>query len=177
MTADSQKMTLAQRLQQAWQAFRQTNWQAQAHYAVFRATQNLKNPNSWLQQYKQRFKADWQTWVGIGAGVTGLLMLLNPDGFWQWQFVIALASILLAPVLANSWHGMKRIFTEYPGKQFIGQVITVEQAVVDGIGSTRLDNQEWQLAGADCPAGTQARVIAVKDRTLYITPLNQPDVP
>ena len=46
---------------------------------------------------------------------------------------------------------LQRLFTEYPGKHFIGQVITLEEGIVDGKGNIRLDNQAWQLAGSDCP--------------------------
>jgi membrane protein implicated in regulation of membrane protease activity len=98
-------------------------------------------------------------------------MLLNPDGLWRWQFLLVLFSVLLAPLFADLFKSLKRVFTEYPGKQLIGQVITLEQPVVDGSGSIRLDNLEWQLAGTDCPAGTQARIVAINDKTLYITPL------
>lgn len=164
-------MSLLQRLQSGWDAFRQTNWQAQLHYALFRLSQNLQNPNGWWQQYQQRFRADWATWLGLGAVFTALLMLLDPDAVWQWQLLLLVAGTLAAPLLASLWQATKRLFTEYPGKQFIGMAITLEDGIQDGAGTVRLDNQEWQLVGTDCPAGTQVRVIAVKDRTLYTVPL------
>ncbi|SEA86172.1 MAG: NfeD family protein [Candidatus Thiothrix putei] len=173
MEQEKQQMTLAQRLQKSWADLRQTNLRAQAHYAVFRTTQHIKNKNGLVKQYQQRFIAGWEKWLGVGAGITGLLMLLNPDSLWRWQFVLVLISVLLAPLLANLFHSLKKVFTEYPGKQLIGQVITLEQPIVEGTGTIRLDNLEWQLAGVDCLAGTQARIIAINDRTLYITPLNQ----
>lgn len=175
MEQQKQEMTFAQRLKAGWDDFRQTNLRAQAHYAVFRATQNIKQKNGLVARYKQRFLANWETWLGIGAGVTGLLMLLTPDSLWRWQLLLAILAILAAPLLADMWHSLKKIFTEYPGKQFIGQVITLEQPIVEGKGQIRLDNQEWQLAGIDCPAETRVKVIAIRDRTLYIKPLEQPE--
>ncbi|OQX15856.1 MAG: hypothetical protein BWK73_05600 [Thiothrix lacustris] len=173
MEQEKQPTTLIQRLQASWADLRQTNLRAQAHYTVFRTTQHLKNKHGLVKQYQQRFFAGWEKWLGVGAGITGLFMLLNPDGLWRWQFALILISVLIAPLLATAWHSLKKVFTEYPGKQLIGQVITLEQAMVDGTGSIRLDNLEWQLAGDDCPAGAQAKIIAINDRTLYITPLNQ----
>jgi membrane protein implicated in regulation of membrane protease activity len=173
MEQEKQQLTFMQRLQQSWAAFRQTNLRAQTHYAVFRATQNLKHKSGLVKQYQQRFATSWETWLGVGAGITGLLMLLNPDGLWRWQFLLVVIVVLLAPFFADLFTSLKKVFTEYPGKQLIGQVITLEQPLVDGTGSIRLDNLEWQLAGTDCPAGTQARVIAINDRILYITPLSQ----
>jgi membrane protein implicated in regulation of membrane protease activity len=173
MEQEKQQMTFVQRLKKGWNEFKQTNLRAQAHYAVFRTTQNIKNKNGLVKQYQQRFMAGWEKWLGIGAGMTGLLMLLNPDGLWRWQFLLVVVGVLLAPLLADLFTSLKKVFTEYPGKQLIGQVVTLEQPIVDGAGNIRLDNQEWQLAGVDCPAGTQARIIAINDRTLYITPLGQ----
>lgn len=175
MEQEKQDMTLVQRLQNHWREFRQTNLRAQAHYTLFRTAQNMKNKSGLLQQYKQQFMAGWEKWLGIGAGITGVLMLLNPEGIWRWQLLLVVLGILLAPLMADLLGTLKRALTEYPGKQLIGQVVTLEQAIVEGSGSIRLDNQEWQLAGVDCPAGTPVRIIALKDRTLYITPLSQPE--
>lgn len=173
MEQEKQQLTLAQRLQKSWTDLRQTNVRAQIHYAVFRTTQHIKNKNGLVKQYQQRFIDGWEKWLGVGAGITGLFMLFNPDGLWRWQFVLVLIGVLIAPLLADLWHSLKKVFTEYPGKQLIGQVITLEQGIMEGTGSIRLDNLEWQLAGDDCPAGTQAKIIAINDRTLYITPLSQ----
>lgn len=173
MEQEKQQLTLAQRLQKSWTDLRQTNVRAQTHYAVFRTTQHLKNKNGLVKQYHQRFIGGWEKWLGVGAGLTGLFMLLNPEGLWRWQFLLVVIGVLIAPLLADLWHSLQKVFTEYPGKQLIGQVITLEQPILEGKGSIRLDNLEWQLAGVDCPAGTQAKIIAINDRTLYITPLSQ----
>lgn len=173
MNQETQPMTFLQRLQKSWADLKQTNVRAQAHYAVFRTAQHIKNKNGLVKQYQQRFMNGWEKWLGIGAGITGLLMLVNPEGLWRWQLILVLGSVLLAPLLIDFWHSFQTVFTEYPGKQLIGQVITLEQGIVAGAGNIRLDNLEWQLAGDDCPAGTQAKIIAVNDRTLYIAPLSQ----
>jgi hypothetical protein len=173
MEQEKQAMTPMQRIKQGWAEFRRTNVRAQTHYTVFRTTQHLKTKSGLLKQYQQRFKSGWETWLGMGAGLTGLLMLLNPDGVWRWQFLLVIGGVLLAPLLADLFAALKRVFTEYPGKQLIGQVVTLEHPIVDGVGTIRLDNLEWQLAGSDCPAGTQAKVVAINDRTLHITPLSQ----
>lgn len=173
MEQQKQDMSFAQRLRAKWGEFRQTNLRAQAHYAVFRATQNIKQKDGVFARYKQRFLNSWETWLGIGAGITGLFMLLNPDSLWRWQLLLILLAVLLAPLIADLLHSLKKVFTEYPGKHFIGQVITLKQPIEDGKSSIRLDNQEWNLEGTDCPTGTQVKVIAIKDRTLYIKPLGE----
>jgi membrane protein implicated in regulation of membrane protease activity len=172
MKQEKQDLSFAQRLQQTWQNFQQANLRAQAHYAVFRTAQHIKQQNSLLLYYKQRFLSDWPTWLAIGVGLTGVLMLFNPKGVWQWQWLWIASGALLAPLFADIWLMLKRLFTEYPGKQLIGQVITLEEGITDGKGTIRLDSQSWQLAGSDCPKQTQVRVIAINDRTLHVTPLS-----
>jgi membrane protein implicated in regulation of membrane protease activity len=172
MEQEKQDMSFAQRLQGWWQNAKQANLRAQAHYVVFRTAQNIKKKNSLLIYYKQRFLADWHKWVGIGIGITGLFMLLNPDAVWRWQLVWITLGVLTAPLLADLLLVLQKLFTEYPGKHLIGQAITLEQAINDGQGNIRLDNQTWQLAGPDCPAQTEVKIIAINDRTLYVTPLN-----
>ncbi|MEZ5452184.1 MAG: NfeD family protein [Thiothrix sp.] len=174
MEPENHNKTFTQRVRNWWSGLRQTNLRAQTHYTVFRTTQNLKNRNGLLKQYQRRFMGGWEKWLGIGAGLAGVLMLLNPDSLWRWQLFLVVLGVLGAPLLADLWAELKKVFTEYPGKQFIGQVITLEQALVEGSGNIRLDNQEWQLSGTDCAAGTRVRVIAIKDRTLFITPVSQP---
>lgn len=171
MTQENQDSGFAQRFRAWWQNLQHVNLKAQAHYAVFRTTQHIKQKNSVLLYYRERFLSDWPKWLGIGVGLTGVLMLLIPDGIWEWQWLWIIAGALCAPLLADLWQMVQRLFTEYPGKQFIGQVITLTEGIQGNKGSVRLDNQTWQLAGPDCPAQTQARVIAVNDWTLHVTPL------
>ncbi len=173
MAQKNQDTSPIQRLQNAWQRWQQTNWRAQAHYAVFRTMHHLKQKNHGWQHYQQRLRTDWPKWLGMGAGFTGLLLLLNPAGIWRWQLLFVLLSTVMAPWVTDIWASLRKPFTEYPGKQFIGQVLTLEQPIVDGKGSTKLENQLWHLTGADTPAGTQVRVIAIHNRTLYITALNR----
>ncbi len=173
MEQENQPQSFGQRVQTWWKNFRQNNLRAQAHYAVFRATHNLKQRSDLFQRYKQRLVINWDQWLGIGAGLAGLLMLLNPAGLWRWQLFVLLLGVGLGPLIADFWESLRRPFTEYPGKQYIGQVFTLEQPIVEGKGSIKLDNQVWQLSGQSCPAGSQVRIIAINDRTLYITVLHR----
>ena len=171
MEQNNSNASPVERLQTFWKGVKQSNPQAQLHYAIFQATQRIKQRNHSLADYKKRFMGDWEKWLGIGMGFTGLLLLLNPDGLWRWQFPIIALIVLAAPYFADIISTLKKPFTEYPGKQLIGQVVTLDEAIVDGKSEIRLDNQTWYLSGNDTPAGTQVRIIALSDRTLYITPV------
>lgn len=171
METNNTNATPVERLRAFWKSVKQSNPQAQLHYAIFQATQRIKQRNHTVDEYKKRFMDDWEKWLGIGAGFTGLLMLFNPEGLWRWQLPLTALVVLVAPYFADIFTAIKKPFTEYPGKQFIGQVITLDDPIVDGKGEIRLDNQTWRLSGADNPTGTKVRIIALSDRTLYVTPI------
>jgi membrane protein implicated in regulation of membrane protease activity len=173
MEQAKQDMTFAQRLRDTWDNLRQANLRAQLHYLIFRAAQQFKQKNSLLIYYRERFTATWPKWLGIGAGLTGLMMLFNPDEVWRWQWLWVIAFVLLAPLLEDMLLVLQKLLTEYPGKHFIGQVISLEEGIIDGKAEVRLENQVWQVAGSDCSPQTRVRVIAINDRTLYVTPLEQ----
>lgn len=173
MEQTKQDMTVAQRLRNAWENLRQANLRAQMHYMVFRAAQQFKQKHSLLAYYRQRFMADWPKWLGVGAGVTGLMMLFNPAEVWRWQWLWILICVLLAPLLEDMLLILQKLLTEYPGKHFIGQVITLDEGIADGKAEVRLESQMWQVAGSDCPPQSRVRIIAINDRTLYVTPLEQ----
>lgn len=173
MEQANQEMTFAQRLRSAWDSLRQANLRAQAHYMVFRAAQQFKQKNSLITYYRQRFIVDWPKWLGIGAGLTGLMMLLNPDEIWRWQWLWIVAGVLFAPLMEDMFSILQKLLTEYPGKHLIGQVITLEGGIVEGRAEVRLENQQWEVAGADCQPQSKVRIIAINDRTLYVTPFDQ----
>lgn len=173
MEQAKQDISFAQRLRNIWDSLRQANLRAQAHYMVFRAAQQFKQQHSLLAYYRQRFVGSWPKWLGIGAGLTGLMMLLNPDEVWHWQWLWILVFVLLAPLFEDMLLILRKLLTEYPGKHLIGQVVTLEEGLVDGKAELRLENQTWQVTGTDCPPQSRVRIIAINDRTLYVSPLER----
>jgi len=160
-----------QRLRALLQGFQWSKAQTQLHYVIFRAVSWVKQPDGPIQHYRQQFLGSWEKWLGIGAGITGILLLLKPDGFWRWQLPFGVAVMLLAPLVSGFIATLSKLFTEYPGKHLIGQVVTLEHPIVDGSSKITLDNQEWIIVGPDCPAITTVKIIALNEGTLYVTPV------
>jgi membrane protein implicated in regulation of membrane protease activity len=54
------------------------------------------------------------------------------------------------------------------GERYIGQVITLTDALRDGDGSVKLGARRWRLRGPTVPAGTRVRVIGVDGTVLIV---------
>ena len=54
------------------------------------------------------------------------------------------------------------------GHSHIGQVITLEQGLVNGAGRIRLGNRDWPVRGPNLPAGAKARVTGVDGTILLV---------
>ncbi len=105
-------------------------------------------------------------WMGISAGVVGLLVLLFPSLGWELQLL--LFSIFSVASIALWRNYLKKHPTESDqpslnrrGEQYVGRTFTLEEPVVNGFGKIRVDDSTWKVTGEDCPAGTKVRVMGV----------------
>jgi membrane protein implicated in regulation of membrane protease activity len=114
-------------------------------------------------------------WIGIGALITGVIVLVMPDFSLVTQ--VALFAVV-AIVSAGSWrqlhprgsgreHGEGAPLNER-GRLYVGRVFTLDMAIVNGIGQLRVDDGQWRVAGPDLPAGARVRVQSVEGATLRV---------
>ncbi len=54
------------------------------------------------------------------------------------------------------------------GRGYIGRVLTLNKAIVNGIGQARLEDYVWRVSGPELPSGCHVRVIAVDGTTLHV---------
>lgn len=150
------------------EAIRSGEMKAQIQRYAFRFSQWSKRPDSLLGRYRHRLTNSWKQWLGIGAGITGLLMLASPQSFWQWQFPIIVLLLLIAPLFFDLSSGVKELFNTSPGQHFIGEVIILERPITKGMGSINLQKEEWKIAGPDCDAGTRVKIVGVDEKQLHV---------
>jgi hypothetical protein len=114
-------------------------------------------------------------WMGVSAGVVGLLLLAIPDMTWQTQFLV-FAVLSVATVI-----GWRAYQLRYPtvsdqptlnrrGEQYVGRVFTLDEAIVNGTGKIHVDDTMWKVEGADLPEGTRVRVTGVDGTVLTVEP-------
>jgi len=111
-------------------------------------------------------------WFGLSALVVGVGSLVLPID-WQWQ-IIAFALIALATVFwvqQKSRDGSSK--PDVPdlndrGAQYVGRIVLVEDAIVNGRGRVRVDDTVWSAEGEDAARGSQVRVTGVDGTVLVV---------
>lgn len=114
-------------------------------------------------------------WVGIAAGLTGVVVLVLPD-------VSILAQALVFAVLAflscaAYWYGLRpRLMRDEPGnallnrrgEQKIGQRYVLAEAIVHGRGKAKVGDGLWLVSGPDLPVGSTVEVVGIDGTTLLV---------
>ncbi len=112
-------------------------------------------------------------WIGMAAGIVGIILLAVPELDWHYQLLI-FALFSVADILAARFFLLRHpIKTDQPtlnrrGEQYIGRVFTLAEPINNNEGKIRVDDSTWKIHGADCPAGTQVRVTGVDGVVLLI---------
>jgi membrane protein implicated in regulation of membrane protease activity len=112
-------------------------------------------------------------WFGLAAAVTGLILLVLPALDWQYQ-LIAFAILAVVAVFIGRSVMRRRSRLRAPsslnrrGEQYVGRVFTVEQAIVNGRGSIRVDDSIWRAEGPDTAAGESVRVVKAGSSVLRV---------
>ena len=112
-------------------------------------------------------------WFGLAAGVTGLILLVLPGLDPNFQ-LLAFAVLSVAAVFAGRsvMRRQNRLRTQGSlnrrGEQYVGRVFTVEQTIVNGRGSIRVDDSIWRAEGPDTAAGETVRVVKAGSSVLRV---------
>ena len=112
-------------------------------------------------------------WFGAAAGVTGLILLVLPSLDWHYQ-LLAFAVLAVAAVIVGRSVMRRQSRLRVPGslnrrgEQYVGRVFTVEQAIVNGRGSIRVDDSIWRAEGPDTAVGEPVRVVKAGSSVLRV---------
>jgi len=112
-------------------------------------------------------------WMGVGAGVVGVILLIAPDLGWEYQLMVFAVFSIVSIALWRQFIRKHPTETDKPtlnrrGEQYIGRVFTLHEPIVDGIGKIRVDDSTWKVAGDDCGIGTKVRVVNVEGTVLRV---------
>ena len=111
-------------------------------------------------------------WLGLASLVVGLLSFAI-DMSWEVQLILfAVLSIAAVPI----WRRLARARSSAPQHDFlnrraealVGRVFTLEKPIQDGIGTVRVDDTVWRVAGPDAPAGSRVRVVSADGASLTV---------
>ncbi len=112
-------------------------------------------------------------WMGIAAGVVGLLVAVFPGMGWEFQILLFAVFSVVSIALWRFYQKDHPIKTDQPrlnrrGEQYIDRTFTLDEPIVNGLGKIRVDDSTWKIAGADCEAGTRIRVTGVDGVVLQV---------
>jgi membrane protein implicated in regulation of membrane protease activity len=114
-------------------------------------------------------------WLGFAAAVVFAIVLLVPGipPLWQAVAFVILSFALIAVYryfFRKSDKQSDQPLLNRKAEQFIGKVLPLHQAIVNGQGRVKIGDALWTVEGPDLPQGTQVRVIGATSMTLKVDP-------
>jgi len=101
-------------------------------------------------------------WLGLSAILVGVISVAV-DWPWQGQIVaFAVFAVLCIPLWRRFARGTApsgdQPLLNRRAEVLVGRVFTLEKPIVGGIGTVRVGDTLWRVAGPDCPAGARVKV-------------------
>ena len=114
-------------------------------------------------------------WMGVAAGITGLVLLLVPDFAWQFQLLVFAVTAVASAVGWRVYQRRNPTKTDEPtlnkrGSQYVGRTFTLAEPIVNGQGKIRVDDTTWKIEGDDLPAGAKISVTGIDGTVLKVEP-------
>jgi membrane protein implicated in regulation of membrane protease activity len=112
-------------------------------------------------------------WMGISAGLVGLLSWLVPGLSIEWQLLIFTIVSVITVVGWRAYLRKNPVETDQPalnrrGEQYLNRVFTLDEPIVNGVGRIRVDDTTWRIQGNDTEAGNKVRVVGVDGVNLVV---------
>ena len=111
-------------------------------------------------------------WIGLAAGLVGLLLLAMDMG-WQTQMFLFAGLSVACVLIGRMWFRRNPIATDQPnlnrrGHELIGRTFKVEQVIVDGTGRIRVGDSTWKARGPDASVGQKVKVVGIDSAVLKV---------
>lgn len=112
-------------------------------------------------------------WMGIAAAVVCVIVLVLPGLSLLAQVVLFVVLSVIAVLAYRKWFRRRERPSDQPllnrrAEQLIGQVLELDQPIVDGRGRVKVADAFWSVSGPDLPLGSRVRVVAVDGMTLKV---------
>lgn len=119
-------------------------------------------------------------WMGVAAGVVGLILWISPDVGWEMQLLIFAVISVVSIALWRMRLNKVPTETEEPSLNvrttaYVGRVFPLSEAIENGYGKIHVDDVYWKVRGEDREAGTKVKVISTDGLTLNVEPVEDSD--
>lgn len=116
-------------------------------------------------------------WLGISAGVVGIILWIMPNISWETQLLIF--SIISVVSIALWLIRLRKHPTESEDSnlnertnQYVGRVFTLVEPIVDGYGKIHVDDSFWKVSGEDRKKDKKVKVVSVDGLILKVEPVD-----
>lgn len=112
-------------------------------------------------------------WLGLAAGLVGLILLVVPELAIAWQLV-GFSALAVASVLSwRIWQARHPRTSDRPGlnqrgASYLRRRAVLVEPIVNGYGRVRIADGTWAVRGPDLPAGATVEVIGVEGVVLVV---------
>jgi len=112
-------------------------------------------------------------WLGISAGIVGVILLIVPTLAWELQVFIFTVLSIVSVFVWRSYLKKNPISSTAPtlnrrGQQYVGRVFTLSEPIVNGVGKIKVDDTLWKVRGDDTGVGERVRVTEVDGVVLLV---------
>lgn len=113
-------------------------------------------------------------WIGLAAGIMGIVMLVVPTLPAISQAVvfaalaIATCTIYWRLIRPLAEHRNDQPLLNRRGEKLVGQRFVLVEPIVNGRGKVRVGDGSWLAEGPDLPAGCEIEVVAVNGTALRV---------
>jgi len=112
-------------------------------------------------------------WMGLAAAVVFVGVLLIPGIPVLAQVAAFIVLSFVSIQIYRRWFRKNEPQSDRPhlnqrANTLVGHVTNLDQAIVNGRGRVQIADAFWAVEGADLPAGTPVRVVAVDGMTLKV---------
>jgi membrane protein implicated in regulation of membrane protease activity len=111
-------------------------------------------------------------WFGLAAAIVGALGLVI-DISWEWQLITFAIISCITVFFARRYAGPDVVGSDEPdlnlrAAQYVGRVVTVEEAIADGRGKVRVGDTVWPAQGSDAPRGARVKITGTHGTVLLV---------
>jgi inner membrane protein len=110
--------------------------------------------------------------------LVGVLKLVMPSMIWEYQLLIFGIGVLTSLLIWRAYLKGKEVTTDVPflnrrAQQYVGQVFTLQEPIVNGHGKVKVGDTIWRVQGKDMPEGSKVKVIGTDSVTLLVEKLEE----
>ncbi len=105
-------------------------------------------------------------WLGISAGIVGVVLWLMPGLVWEYQLLLFAILSVASVVIVRRYLTTHPLESDEPnlnlrGHQYVGRTFTLKEPVINGQGKIQVDDSTWKISCDDCDAGTKVVINGV----------------